>query len=181
MDKEIRSSVRYAKTAREIWVDLEERFGKVNAPRAYELRSVIALLKQEKLSVSSYYTKLKSLWEEMQSISTWPKCTCNGCTCNVQKQLVEMRERDQLYDFLMGLDDSFGTVKTQILSTKPTPSLGSAYHLVAEDEQQKQISSLSKQTTEAAAFQIKVLAITRMREIEESKEKRDQSVACAKR
>ncbi|KAL0303365.1 UNVERIFIED_CONTAM: hypothetical protein Sradi_6204600 [Sesamum radiatum] len=65
-----------------------------------------------------------------------------------------MRERDQLYDFLMGLDDSFGTVKTQILSTKPTPSLGSAYHLVAEDEQQKQISSLRKQTTEAAAFQI---------------------------
>ncbi|KAL0303372.1 UNVERIFIED_CONTAM: hypothetical protein Sradi_6205300 [Sesamum radiatum] len=36
MDKEIRSSVRYAKTAREIWVDLEERFGKVNAPRAYD-------------------------------------------------------------------------------------------------------------------------------------------------
>ncbi|KAL0389038.1 UNVERIFIED_CONTAM: hypothetical protein Scaly_0260900 [Sesamum calycinum] len=28
MDKEIRSTVRYAKTAREIWVDLEERFGK---------------------------------------------------------------------------------------------------------------------------------------------------------
>ncbi|KAL0422711.1 UNVERIFIED_CONTAM: hypothetical protein Slati_3294000 [Sesamum latifolium] len=64
MDKEIRSSVRYAKTAQEIWVDLEERFGKVNAPRAYELRRAIALLKQEKLSVSSYYTKLKSLWEK---------------------------------------------------------------------------------------------------------------------
>ena len=49
---------------------------------------------------------------------------------------MEMRERDQLYDFLMGLDDTFGTVKTQILSTKSTPSLGNAYHLVAEDEQE---------------------------------------------
>ncbi|KAL0303371.1 UNVERIFIED_CONTAM: hypothetical protein Sradi_6205200 [Sesamum radiatum] len=89
-----------------------------------------------------------------------------------------MRERDQLYDFLMGLD-SFGTVKTQILSTKPTPSLGSAYHLVAEDEQQKQISSLRKQTTEAAAFQYRVLSITRMRD-KESKEKRPKCGVCQK-
>ncbi|KAL0289725.1 UNVERIFIED_CONTAM: hypothetical protein Sangu_2604600 [Sesamum angustifolium] len=42
MDKEIRSNIRYTKTARGIW---EERFGKVNTPKAYELRHAIALLK----------------------------------------------------------------------------------------------------------------------------------------
>ncbi|OMO51399.1 Reverse transcriptase, RNA-dependent DNA polymerase [Corchorus capsularis] len=42
-----------------------------------------------------------------------------------------------------------------ILSTKPTPSLGNAYHLVAEDEQQKQISASRKPVVEAAAFQMK--------------------------
>ncbi len=41
----------------------------------------------------------------------------------------------QLYDFLMGLDNTFSIIKTQILSTKPIPSLGSAYHLVTQDEQ----------------------------------------------
>lgn len=38
MDKNIRSSVRYANTSTEIWKDLKERFGKGSAPRAYELK-----------------------------------------------------------------------------------------------------------------------------------------------
>ncbi|OMO64840.1 Integrase, catalytic core [Corchorus capsularis] len=154
MGKDVRGSVRYANTAREIWVDLEERFGKGSDPRAYEIRRAVTLLRQEKMSVSSYYTKLKGLWDEMQSIFPLPKCVCNGCKCNISKQLVDMREKEQLYDFLMGLDDEFGIVKTQILSTKPTPGLGHAYHLVAEDEQQKQISANRKPIAEAAAFQM---------------------------
>ncbi len=154
MDKEVRSSVRYAKSAQEIWEDLGERFGKVNAPRAYELRRAVALLKQEKLSVSAYYTKLKGLWDEMYSISPWPRCTCGGCTCDIQKQLREVKDRDQMYDFLMGLDEAFGTIKTQVLSMRPTPSLGTVYHLIAEDEQQKQISTVNNPKIEAAAFQV---------------------------
>lgn len=59
--------------------------------------------------------------------------------CEVQKQLEQMQERDQLYDFLMGLDDVFSTVKTQILSMAPKLNLGHAYHLVAEDEHQRLI------------------------------------------
>ncbi|GKA67147.1 putative LTR copia-type gag-polypeptide [Tanacetum coccineum] len=35
MEKEIRNSVKYAKTAAEIWKDLKERFGKESVPKAY--------------------------------------------------------------------------------------------------------------------------------------------------
>nr|GEU66079.1 retrovirus-related Pol polyprotein from transposon TNT 1-94 [Tanacetum cinerariifolium] len=45
------------------------------------------------------------------------------------------------YEFLMGLDDQFSVIKTQILAMKPTPDLSAAYHLVAEDEQQHTIAS----------------------------------------
>ncbi|OMO52902.1 hypothetical protein CCACVL1_29020 [Corchorus capsularis] len=128
MDKEVRGTVRYAKTAREIWVVLEERFGKESSPRVYEIRRAITVLRQEKMTMLAYYTKLKGLWEEIQSISPLPKYVCK--------------------------DDAFGTVKTQILSTKPTPSLGNAYHLVAEDEQQKQISASRKPMVEAKTFQM---------------------------
>ncbi|OMO75305.1 Integrase, catalytic core [Corchorus capsularis] len=62
MGKDVRGSVRYASTAREIWVDLEERFGKGSDPRAYEIRRAVTLLRQEKMSVSSYYTKLKGFY-----------------------------------------------------------------------------------------------------------------------
>ncbi|KAJ0898906.1 putative transcription factor interactor and regulator CCHC(Zn) family [Helianthus annuus] len=40
----------------------------------------------------------------------------------------------------MGLDDNFSVIKTQILAMKPTSSMGAAYHLIAEDEHQRNIA-----------------------------------------
>ncbi|XP_071695685.1 uncharacterized protein [Rutidosis leptorrhynchoides] len=93
MEKEIKSSVKYAVTARDIWVDLEERFGKENAPRVYELRRTITMIRQENLIVSSYYTKLRGVWDEIQSVSPIPTCKCNGCTCDLAKEIVTMRDK----------------------------------------------------------------------------------------
>ncbi|GKA32670.1 putative retrotransposon copia-like protein [Tanacetum coccineum] len=67
MEKEIRSSVKYAMTAREIWVDLKERFGKVSAPRAYELKRSLTFTKQDGTSVSAYYTKLRGIWDKSRA------------------------------------------------------------------------------------------------------------------
>nr|KAJ0221439.1 hypothetical protein LSAT_V11C200095310 [Lactuca sativa] len=58
------------------------------------------------MSVSIYYTKLRSLWDELQSISPTPSCVCNGCKYDVNKE--------RLHDFLMGLNDEYNVVKTQI-------------------------------------------------------------------
>ncbi|GJY33992.1 hypothetical protein Tco_0418461 [Tanacetum coccineum] len=41
MKKDIRISVKYASTATEIWNDLQERFGKESAPKAYELKQIL--------------------------------------------------------------------------------------------------------------------------------------------
>ncbi|GJX43135.1 LTR copia-type gag-polypeptide [Tanacetum coccineum] len=117
MEKEIRSSVKYAMTAREIWVDLKERFGKVSAPRAYELKRSLTFTKQDGTSVSAYYTKLCGIWDEIQS-----------------------------------------TIRTQILAMDPIPSLGNAYHLVAEDEQQRTIAGTKRPSSDSVAFQAQVTA-----------------------
>lgn len=53
----------------------------------------------------------------------------------------------------MGLDIEYSTIKAQILSMKPTPSLKVTYHLVTEDEQQRAISTVKRSTTEVAVFQ----------------------------
>ena len=71
------------------------------------------------------------------------------------KRLVEAKEKERIYEFLMGLDDIFGVVKTQILSTKLMPSLGTSYHLVAEDKQQRNITATRNTNVEAAAFQMR--------------------------
>ncbi|XP_023755203.1 uncharacterized protein LOC111903683 [Lactuca sativa] len=128
MEKNIRSNVKYAATSAEMWHDLKERFGKESAPRSYELKQTLTITHQDGASVSSYYT-------------------------NMRKRLKEGKEKERLYEFLLGLDDVYSTVRTQILTSKPTPTLGVAYHLVAEDEQQRAISATRKPSHEASAFQ----------------------------
>ncbi|XP_023747499.1 uncharacterized protein LOC111895654 [Lactuca sativa] len=135
MEKEIRTSVRYANTSAEIWKDLEERFEKEGAPRAYELKQSLNITRQDGNSVSSYYTKLKSIWDELQIVLPTPQCTCNGYDCAIRKRLNEVKEKETTYEFLMGLDEEFAIIRTQILAMKPTPTLGISYHLVVEDEQ----------------------------------------------
>ena len=141
MEKNIRDSVKYAGMASEIWADLNERFGKESAPRAYELKQKIASTRQNGASVSMYFTQLRSLWNESQSIHPLPHCSCNNCECDIGKKINEHQEKERLYEFLMGLDAEFTVIRTQILATKPIVSLYSAYHLVAEDERQRGISS----------------------------------------
>ncbi|KAL7598987.1 hypothetical protein Lser_V15G25245 [Lactuca serriola] len=133
MEKDIRNSMKYATPAQEIWDDLEERFGKESAPRAYELKRELTTMRQDNASVSAYFTKMRSIWDEIQSVSPIQKCTCGKYTCNLGKRLMESKEKERIYEFLMGLDEAFGTLKTQVLSTKPMPSLGTVYHLVSSD------------------------------------------------
>ena len=111
MEKDIRSSVKYASTASEIWSDLLERFGKESAPRAYELKQQIVAIRQDGISVSAYDTKLRSLWDEIQSVLPTPYCTCDECTCALGKRLTEHQEKERLYEFLMGLDVDFTVIK----------------------------------------------------------------------
>ncbi|CAL1405319.1 unnamed protein product [Linum trigynum] len=153
MLREVRLSVRYAETAQQIWSDLKERFGMGSMARLYQLRRSIALHQQEKVSVSGFYTKLRSLWDEIQSTAPIPKCTCGHCTCGIEKQMRDAEDSNRLFDFLIGLDDVFTTVRSQVLSMRPTPTLGEAFQMVSNDEQQRLITSNRRPQVEAAALQ----------------------------
>lgn len=61
MDKETKGSVKYAITAHDLWIDLEERFNKENTPMAYELRRTITAIHQERITVSILYQIKKHL------------------------------------------------------------------------------------------------------------------------
>jgi hypothetical protein len=65
-----------------------------------------------------------------------PRCICGHCTCEIKKQLNDFQEKERLYQFLMGLDGGFSTIRTQVLSMRPNPTLREAYRLASEDEQQ---------------------------------------------
>ncbi|CAL1356196.1 unnamed protein product [Linum trigynum] len=152
MSREIRSSLSTSFTAKEIWDELKERFTTGNLPRRYKLRREITSLRQDKLNVASFYAKLKRLWDDWFTLDPPAKCTCGKCECDVERRTRASQEDMRFLDFLLGLDDGFSVVRTQLLSMKPTPSLGEAYHMVANDEQQRLLTD-SRPRIEAAAFQ----------------------------
>ncbi|RVW67842.1 hypothetical protein CK203_060995 [Vitis vinifera] len=120
LNPEIADSVIYYSTAHEVWEDLCERFSQSNAPRIFEIQRDIACLRQEQLSVSAYYTKLKGLWDELASY--------NAATHGAQQ------DQQKLMQFLMGLNESYSAIRGKILLMNPLPSIRQAYSSISQEE-----------------------------------------------
>lgn len=79
---------------------MRDRFTQGNAPRLYKLQKEIAKFSQGQLSVSSYFTKFKILWDEFVNYQPFPTCTC---TCGAQRSQLDVQQKDHVLHFLMGL------------------------------------------------------------------------------
>ncbi|XP_072058054.1 uncharacterized protein [Arachis hypogaea] len=75
ISKDIAASVIYAGSAALLWQDLETRFSQSNAPCIFELKRSLMFLTQGSLSVSQYFTKLKILWEELNTFKPLVSCS----------------------------------------------------------------------------------------------------------
>ncbi|KAI9174714.1 hypothetical protein LWI28_021768 [Acer negundo] len=75
---DIRNSILYAETTNEIWNDLKERFSQSNVPKIYQLKQSISALKQDNSTVSDYFTHLKSLWDDLNSMASISPCACGN-------------------------------------------------------------------------------------------------------
>jgi hypothetical protein len=135
LSKEIASSVIYANTGKEIWEDLRERFAQGNGPRIFEIQKSISILSQDNSSMSSYYTRLKSLWDELSNFRSLPNCSCGA-----MKILLDNKQHEYVMQFLMELNDSFSHVRAQILMTNPLPSITKVFALVVQKERQRNIN-----------------------------------------
>ena len=83
---------------------------------------MVSTLSQDNLSVSSYYTKFKVIWDELVNYKPIPSCSCRICTCGSMAARVEHQEEECTMNFLMGLNESFATVRGQILLMKSSLS-----------------------------------------------------------
>ncbi|KAK3029712.1 hypothetical protein RJ639_039121 [Escallonia herrerae] len=147
LSRELQTGAAHADTASEIWCDFDERFTQGIALKVYDLKRSIALLQQEKSAISTYYGKLKGVWNELHNLRPIPVCTCGA-----GKKMQEMREEEKVFDFLMGLDDTYKTVRSQILSIDPLPGLGRAYAVAAQEEKQQVVAVERVPTIEATTL-----------------------------
>ncbi|XP_074374270.1 uncharacterized protein LOC141714664 [Apium graveolens] len=142
LDETIAHSVLFLKTARDIWKDLEDRFGYASITQIYSLEQTLSELTQGQQSVSEFYTKMKTLWDSIDDTQPLPVCVCptTACTCNLTGKIHQMQQTQRVLQFLMKLNDRFSAVRANILMMNPLPSLTQAYRIVAQEETHKEIS-----------------------------------------
>ncbi|KAH9779087.1 retrovirus-related pol polyprotein from transposon RE1 [Citrus sinensis] len=171
----LRSTITYREVAKELWDDIKERFSAGNGPRVHQLKSELAECKQQGITVMSYYGKLKMIWEELGNYEQYPTCRCGGCACNIGAELDKRREEERLHQFFMGLDDStYGTVRSNILSTEPLPTLNRAYAMIIQEERVCSITRGKEQQVEAMAFAVQIATSLKGRT-----ESKDKTVLCS--
>lgn len=152
VSKDISASIIFAESASEIWQDLKDRFMQSNGPRLFQLHRELINHRQGNLSVSVYFTKLKTVWEELNSFR--PQCVCGHC-CEGIKRLESHHQVEYVLAFLMGLNESFSQVRSQVLLLDPLPSINKVFSMIIQEERQRQIGLQASNSADEMALAVK--------------------------
>ena len=61
--------------------------------------------------------------------------------CSINQRLKNLQAKESIMKFLMGVNDSFSQVRTQILLMDPLPSVNKAHSLFIQEEMQRSITN----------------------------------------
>uniref|UniRef100_A0A1U7YKM4 Uncharacterized protein LOC104245808 n=1 Tax=Nicotiana sylvestris TaxID=4096 RepID=A0A1U7YKM4_NICSY len=92
VSREIAVSVMCFRTAKEVWKDINERFCQSNGSKYIQIQREISSTTQGSSDIASYVTKMRSLWDELNSSYVGPTCSCGA--------LPKFIEDQQLFQFL---------------------------------------------------------------------------------
>ncbi|XP_070022698.1 uncharacterized protein [Nicotiana sylvestris] len=109
-----RQCVEYSEFAREIWNELEKRYGKADGVRVFELKKEV--------------------------------CSCGAKSAE--------DEEHRAYQFLMGLNDTYVQIRSNILMMKPLPLVGAVYSILLSDEKQMNVSTGIQFPSISASFNV---------------------------
>ncbi|XP_021859730.2 uncharacterized protein [Spinacia oleracea] len=106
LEPKIARSVLYLKTAREIWLELEDRYCRESGPQLFSVQQQLSELTQgDDEEVASFFTKIKMLWDQLDGLDPLPVCIFTGCSCTLTQQLLKTQQKQRLIQFLMKLND----------------------------------------------------------------------------
>lgn len=143
VSKQIYKSILRFDDASEIWKDLSTRFHITNLPRSYQLSQQIWSLQQGSMDLATYYTTLKTLWNEFDG-ANWVT-VCRNCDCC--KTMEKKSEHTRVIKFMAGLNESYAVIKSQIIMKKHVPELAEIYNLLDQDLSQRTIAPIQNAVT----------------------------------
>ena len=80
------------------------------------------------------------MWDEHDSMLPTPTRSC-GISCATYIVVHKMREREQLIQLLVGLNDVYKTVRGNISMSRPLPKVSEAYYMLLQEEPQRKMFS----------------------------------------
>ncbi|XP_070049523.1 uncharacterized protein [Nicotiana tomentosiformis] len=126
LSRDIATSVMCYETAKEIWSDINERFGQSNGSKYIQIQREISATSQGSSDIANYFTKLRSLWDELSTAYVGPVCSCGALPTFIEQQ--------KIFQFLSGLNESYSTCKSNILMMSSLPTLSKDYSMLQHDE-----------------------------------------------
>ncbi|MFS7910247.1 putative transcription factor interactor and regulator CCHC(Zn) family [Helianthus anomalus] len=129
----------YSELASEVWNDLKETYDKVDGSVVFGLYQKINSVNQNGSSVSDYYHRINTMWKQFDAMLQLPSCTCNAAT-----KYNEFSHLIKLMQFLMGLDDIYQPVRSNLLTRDPLPTVKTAFSIISREESHRESHSGSK-------------------------------------
>ncbi|WVZ17715.1 hypothetical protein V8G54_010697 [Vigna mungo] len=131
----IRESIIWMDNAVDIWNDLKIRFAQGDLARISTLQMEATTLSQGELYVTEFFTKLRIIWDELDSFRPDPVCICKTkCSCTVSSILSQRKHEDRAMQLLRGLNSQFTNIQSHILLLDPLPPISKIFSLVIQQE-----------------------------------------------
>ncbi|KAK5838939.1 hypothetical protein PVK06_007687 [Gossypium arboreum] len=129
VSQDLSRGIVFASSAALVWGDLKERFNKVDGGRIFYLHIEIATASQGDSLIAAYFNRLKLLWDEHSALVPYSSCGCDRAQDNLLHLL-----QQRLFQFLIGLNESYSMIRSQILLMQPLPSVNQAYSMLVQEE-----------------------------------------------
>lgn len=97
-----------------------------------------------------YYSKLKRLWEELNVLQPLPQCTRS-----VSNTFISVMSQNKLIQLFMGLNESYDSIRSQILVLDTMPSVSKASSMVLKVEKHRAIQMDLISGTESNTIMVK--------------------------
>ncbi|GKA87806.1 ribonuclease H-like domain-containing protein, partial [Tanacetum coccineum] len=144
----------YSEIASDVWEELQETYDKMDGSVIFNVIHKINGLKQGELSVPQYHHKLNSLWREFDTLTL-----LHACACAAHEGVLKHNKLIRLMQFLMGLNDVYQNIRSNILARDSLPDVKEAFNVVSKEDSHRGLhpgyGSGSGGKVQPAAFVVK--------------------------
>ncbi|XP_074297183.1 uncharacterized protein LOC141627875 [Silene latifolia] len=136
IDPSLLENISYPDEYLPFMVEIKEQYSVIDGTMIHGLKTQLNNCKQAKgMDVTTYFGKLKTLWDSLARHEPPFSCQCGKCVCGIGAKAMQRQDNERLHQFFMGLDPTlYGNIRSSQFQLDPLPSLTRAYNLVLQEE-----------------------------------------------